>query len=89
MSQLKIRGSEDFVYDSDEAEISDEDEDALRQLPLHKGGGLFDHLKSSIKEGNYYMGGGYWGGDLQRQCVILEAQMLLLHPLARMAAECC
>ena len=38
MSQLKIRGLEDFVYDSDEAEISDEDEDALQQLPLHKGG---------------------------------------------------
>ena len=37
MSQLKIRGLEDFVYDSDEEEISDEDEDALQQLPLHKG----------------------------------------------------
>ena len=40
MSQLKIRGLEDFVCDSDEAEISDEDEDALQQLPLHKGGGI-------------------------------------------------
>ena len=39
MSQLSIRGLEDFVCDA--AEMSDEDEDALQQLPLHKGGG--DH----------------------------------------------
>ena len=38
MSQFKIRWLEHFVYDSNEAEISDEDEDALQQLPLHKGG---------------------------------------------------
>ena len=39
MSQLRIRGLEDFVYDGIGAGISDEDEDALQQLPLHKGGG--------------------------------------------------
>ena len=38
MSQLKIRGLDGFMYDSGEAEISDEDEDTLQQLPLHKGG---------------------------------------------------
>ena len=52
MSQLKIRGLEGFVYDSDEAEISGEDEDSLQQLPMQKGGGLFGHLKSSLKGGN-------------------------------------
>ena len=31
MSQLKIRGLEDFVYVCGEAEISDENEDALQQ----------------------------------------------------------
>ena len=41
------------MHYSDEAEISDEDEDALQQLHLHKGGGLFGHLKSSLKGGNY------------------------------------
>ena len=40
MPHLKIRGLEDSMYDSDEAEISDEDEDALQQLPLHKGGAV-------------------------------------------------
>ena len=34
MSQHIIRGLEEFVYDTDEAEISDEDEDALQQLPM-------------------------------------------------------
>ena len=38
MSQLKIRGLEDSVYDSGEAEISDESEDALQQLPVFKEG---------------------------------------------------
>ena len=34
LSQHDVRGLEDFVYDTDEAEISDEDEDALQQLLL-------------------------------------------------------
>ena len=68
MSQHKIRGVGDFVYDSDEAEISDEDEDALQQLPLHKDGALCGHLKSSLKWDNYrggiIGGGGLLGGGL-------------------------
>ena len=52
MSQLKIEGLEDF---NDDPEVPEEDEDAVHQLPQHGGGGgLFGHLKPSLKGGVWH-----------------------------------
>ena len=54
----------------DEAEVSEEDEDALQQLPLHEGGGLFGQFKSSSLNGGTVKGVGVLlrGGGLPPDC---------------------
>ena len=52
------------MHDSDEAAISDEDEDALQPLPLHKGG-IIRPFEIIIKRGGSLRGGIFWGGYLK------------------------
>ena len=57
MSQLKIRGLEDFVYDSDEAEISDERMPCSNCLCTR--GGIIWPFEITIKRGELLRGGDY------------------------------